>query len=167
MHVLITNGAITTDGGSLSLLGVDADGAPLHFFLNNSVASYRAGTRSLKVNDQLIPIGSAEEVHWLTVLASAKFEHRLVPGEEPNPSITQDELNESLAKLVRSLMHHITSDAYQNQKPPPPPPPPLEDQLLELLLDGKDLDALKLYRRANPDVSLSDAKAAVERLKNS
>ena len=165
MDALITNGAIAADGGSISLWGVDAQGGPLRLFLDNSIRSHREGTRSLKINEQVIPIGSSEEVHWLTVLATARVEYRLLAGEV-NVRFSQHELNESLADLVRSLMHQVTSDAYQNQKPPPPPPPPLEDRLLELLLDGKDLDALKLYRKSNPDVSLADAKAAIEKLKN-
>jgi hypothetical protein len=46
MEALITNGAIATDGGSISILGVDAEGGRLHFFLNNRIESYQAGTRS-------------------------------------------------------------------------------------------------------------------------
>lgn len=55
MDALITNGAIATDGGSISLAGVDAEGQPLELFLDNSIASHRQGARSLSVNGKVIP----------------------------------------------------------------------------------------------------------------
>jgi ribosomal protein L7/L12 len=148
MEALITNGAMATDGGSISLTGVDPEGAPLSVFLDWSINAQRTGTRRLEVNGHPLAIGSIEEVQFLQLLTTATVQ-------------------DGVADLVNQLLTNVTSLAYSKQKAASAKPSDLDDEILELVLDGKDVEALKVYRRANPDVSLSDAKAAVEKLKNS
>lgn len=146
MEALITNGAIATDGGSISLTGVDSSGAPLTVFLDWSIKSQREGTRQLHVNGEPVAWGSPDEVRWLQELTTARVEQ------------------EGLAALVQQLLSNVSSDAYNSQKRIAPPQA-IDDEILELLLDGKDLEAVKVYRRAHPEVGLADARAAIEKMK--
>lgn len=177
MPATITDGAMAMDGGSIFLSGVDADGSPLAVALDWSIESRRLGTCALRVNECIIPVDSTEEARWLAVLSEATCQPRAPHGEpEVAPTIALgadlaaflSERDrgpaEGLAALARQLIAIVKSEAYRHQRPPPPPPAPLEARVSALLLEGKAFDALRLYRREKPELSLADARAALARL---
>lgn len=168
------------DGGTTYLRTRDAEGDQIWFHLDWSIAAQREGTAQFSVRGQAVPKGSDEEKRWLRLIAEAA-EALASPSLKEEPESPGGKLvllppedaayfqameegpDEALRVLALRFVDLIKSERYQNGVPLKPAPP-IEETVRRLLGEGRRLEAMQAYREANPDASLAEAKAAVERI---
>ena len=182
MKLIVTDGAMAMDGGSIVLRTLDSPGVEATLHLDWSFRSQTDGTAQFYADGNAIPRGSGVEANYLTQLQSAIILPGFAATPESDSSLSERRLTlgndvtdyigaidkgsaSALAWLTDRLVSIVSSAAYRTCRPeiaPPMAPPTMKEQIRDLLSRGRKTDAIRLQRKLCPEVGIMDAKATVE-----
>jgi len=132
-NLTILNGAMAMDGGSISLLGLDAVGNNVHIDLDWSLEAQANGTTELRINGIPLEKGSAEESRLLEILGAAEIQYPDQKGQvKPAPihgAALGDDISQylnaidkgpeaALENLVGRLIANVMSELHAGTRPP-------------------------------------------------
>jgi len=102
-NLTILNGAMAMDGGSISLLGLDAAGNKVQIDLDWSLDAKANGTTELRINGIPLEKGSAEESRLLEILGAAEIQYPDQKGQEKPAPIHGAALGEDISLYLNAI----------------------------------------------------------------